>query len=120
MYLKEKLAKLGDEIAQEVYPLTYKFPKEERFALADQLRRAIVSVPVNIIEGCNRLSDKEKKQFLNIAYASLKEAQYLLYFAYKQCFVSEEDYLRIKRKLDELGKLLFSFIRKLKTDVLKS
>lgn len=120
MYLKEKLAKLGDEVAQEVYPLTYEFPKEERFALADQLRRAIISVPTNIIEGCNRLSDKEKKQFLNIAYASLKEAQYLLYFAYKQDFVSEKEYLQIKRKADKLGKLLFSFIKKLRDDVLRS
>ena len=117
MYLKEKLARLGDEIAQEVYPLTYKFPKEERFGLTSQLRRAIVSIPVNIIEGCNRLSDKEKKQFLNIAYGSLKEAQYLLYFVYKQGFISEKDYLRLKFKLDELGKLLFSFIRKLKLEV---
>lgn len=120
MFLKEKLAKLGDEIAQEVYPLTYKFPKEERFALANQLRRAAVSVPANIIEGCNRLGDKEKKRFLNIAYASLKEAQYLLYFAYKQEFVTEKDYIHPKQKMDELGKLLFSFIRKLKADVLKS
>jgi len=113
MYLKEKLAKLGDELAQEVYPLTYRFPKEERFGLADQLRRAIVSVPVNIIEGCNRLSDKEKKQFLNIAYASLKESRYLLYFAYKQDFIGEDGYLRLTAKLDGLGKLLFSFIKKL-------
>ena len=112
--LKEKLIKLSDEIAQQVYPLTYKFPCEERFALSDQLRRSIVSVPANIIEGSSRAGQKELRQFLSIAYGSLKEAKYLLYFALKQGFIKEKDYTPIKEKTDELSKLLFTFLKKLK------
>jgi len=113
--LKEKIIKLSDEIAQQVYPLTYKFPREEKFALGDQLRRSIISVPANIIEGAARAGDKELKQFLNIAYSSLKEAKYLLYFAFKQGFIKEKDYLMIKTKTDELSKLLYVFLERLKS-----
>jgi len=112
--LKEKIIKLSDEIAQQVYPLTYKFPREEKFGLGDQLRRSIVSVPANIIEGSARAGDKELKQFLNIAYSSLKEAKYLLYFAFKQGFIREKDYRIIKIKTDELSKLLYVFLQKLR------
>ena len=111
--LKEKLIQLSDELAQEVYPLTYKFPKQEMYALGDQLRRAIVSIPANIIEGSARAGNKELKQFLNIAYGSLKEAKYLLYFAYKQKLIEERDYLSVKTKAEELSKLLYVFIKKL-------
>lgn len=112
--LKEKIIRLSDEIAQQVYPLTYKFPREEKFALGDQLRRSIISVPANIIEGSARSGEKELKQFLNIAYSSLKEAKYLLYFAFKQGFIREKDYQIIKIKTDELSKLLYVFLQRLK------
>lgn len=111
--LKEKIITLSDELAQQVYPLTYKFPKHEMYALGDQLRRAIVSVPANTIEGSARTGSKELKQFLNIAYASLKEAKYLLYFAYKQNLIEEKDYLSIRPKAEELSKLLYVFVKKL-------
>lgn len=111
--LKEKLITLSDKLAQEVYPLTYKFPKQEMYALGDQLRRSIVSVPANIIEGSARAGNKELKQFLNIAYGSLKEAKYLLYFAYKQNLIEEKDYLSVKPKTEELSKLLYVFMKKL-------
>jgi len=112
--LKEKLIRISDEIAQEVYPLTYKFPREEKFVLGDQIRRAIISVPANVIEGFARAGSKELRQFINIAYASLKEAKYLLYFALKLGFISERDYSKVKPKLEDLSKLLYTFLQKLK------
>lgn len=111
---RENLIKKSDELAHLVYPLTYKFPQEERFALGDQIRRAIVSVPANLIEGIARGGEKEKRQFANIAYGSLKEAKYLIFFAYKEGLVSERDYQKILPKLEELSKLLFSFLKVLK------
>ena len=68
------------------------------YALGDQLRRAIVSVPANTIEVSARAGNKELKQFLSIAYGSLKEAKYLLYFACKQGLISNKDYLSIQPK----------------------
>lgn len=65
-----QIAKL---VVKDVYRLLKKYPPEERFALCDQLRRAVISVPSNIVEGLSRTTDKEKHHFLNIAYGSLME-----------------------------------------------
>jgi len=105
----------ADDLAHLVYPLTYKFPQEEKFALGDQIRRAIVSVPTNLIEGIARGGEKEKRQFANIAYGSLKESKYLIYFAYKEKLISEIDYNNVFPKFEELSKMLFTFMRILKS-----
>lgn len=112
---KQELIRKADELAHLVYPLTYKFPQTEKFALGDQIRRAIVSVPTNLIEGIARGGEKEKRQFANIAYGSLKETKYLVYFAYKEGFVKESDYNNLLPKFDGLSKHLFSFLKVLKT-----
>lgn len=67
----------ADLLAKEVYKITTKFPKDEIYGLTSQLRRAILSVPLNIIEGYARNNRKEFKNFLRIAYASLIETEYL-------------------------------------------
>lgn len=56
-----------------VYVLLKKFPKEEQYALCDQLRRAVISVPSNVAEGLGRYSVKEQVHFFEIAYGSLRE-----------------------------------------------
>lgn len=117
---KDKIIKLADEIAQEVYPLTFKFPKSELFALGNQLRRATLSVPANLIEGYARRGEKEKRRFFNIAYASLAESKYLVYFAFKQGYITEVEYLDIKQKMEQLSKLLWSLLVKMKADKLTS
>ena len=65
-------------LALEVYRTTAGFPDQERFGLTAQLRRAVVSVPTNIVEGSKRQSAQEFARFLNIAEASLAETGYLL------------------------------------------
>ena len=59
-------------LVKMVYELLRKFPKEEQYALCDQLRRAVISVPSNIAEGLGRYSVKEQVHFLEIAYGSLR------------------------------------------------
>lgn len=61
------------KLVKEVYLLIKKFPREENFALSDQLRRAVISVPSNIAEGMGRYSTKEQTHFLEIAFGSLLE-----------------------------------------------
>ena len=61
------------QLVLKVYQLLKLFPLEERFALCDQIRRAVISVPSNIVEGMSRTSNKEKVHFLDIAYASMLE-----------------------------------------------
>jgi four helix bundle protein len=114
---RENIINLADELAHSVYPLTYKFPREEKYALGDQIRRAIVSVPANIIEGIARGGDKEKRRFSDIAYGSLKESKYLFDFAFKEGLITNTDYDKLSPKFDELSQLLFTFIKILKKAV---
>src|SRR3989344_8848923 len=72
----------------EVYETTKNFPKEEIYGLTNQLRRAAVSIPSNIAEGFNRGSQKEKAQFLRIAYGSTSEIETQLLISRNLGFVS--------------------------------
>lgn len=111
---RDSLIKKADELAHLVYPLTYKFPTEEKYALGDQIRRSIVSVPTNLTEGIARGGQKEIRHFANIAYGSLKEAKYLCDFAFKERLIQENIYIEVLPKFDELSKLLFTFLKILK------
>ena len=62
------------DLVKSTYSLLKKFPKEEQYALCDQIRRAVISVPSNIVEGNARASEKEKARFFDIAYGSLMES----------------------------------------------
>ncbi|RTZ95685.1 MAG: four helix bundle protein [Deltaproteobacteria bacterium] len=72
---------IADELAYKVYLHTRNFPKEERYGMTSQLRRASLSIPTNIVEGYSRKGDRELSHFINIALGSLAETKYLLYFA---------------------------------------
>jgi len=65
----------GIKLVKGIYQLTKKFPKDEKYGLTTQMRRASVSVPSNVAEGFRRNYKKEFKQFLNIALSSLAELE---------------------------------------------
>ena len=100
---------LADEMAYRVYMATRDFPKEELYGLTSQLRRAVLSVPTNIVEGYSRKGQKELVQFLNISIGSMAEAKYLLHFANRMEFLSNEKYDELKEGYDKLGKKLWKF-----------
>src|SRR5450759_4961034 len=66
------------KLAVLVYHVTNKFPKEELYGITSQLRRAIISTPTNIAEGCGRGGDKDFARFIQIALGSASEAEYLV------------------------------------------
>ena len=76
----------------EVYRLLKKFPKEEQYALCDQLRRAAISITSNIAEGSGRVSTKEKIHFLEISYGSLMEVLSQLDIACDLGYITKEDF----------------------------
>lgn len=102
------------ELVKQVYALLKQFPDDERFALCGQMRRAAISVPSNIVEGMARMSSKDQKHFLNIAYSSLMELYAQLDIAHDLGYLSEEDFIKIETHIDEIDKMIVSltYIRK--------
>ena len=90
----------------DVYHLLDSFPKFEKFALCDQIRRAIVSVPSNIAEGSGRRSLKEQIHFLEIAYGSLMETYNQLLIAIDLTYITEESVEAIKPSIDAVAKMI--------------
>ena len=104
----------ADELAFHIYKITESFPKNEMFGLTSQIRRAALSVPTNIVEGYARRSKKELVQFINVALGSLAETEYLLDFSIRLGYFKPNDN-RIENLIEEVGKLLWSFYRSIKT-----
>lgn len=100
-----------------VYKITKKFPPEEKFSLADQLKRSASSVPTNIVEGNERNSQKEYIQFLYTSKASLAESKYQLLLAKDLGYTSEGDYALALQLSNEIGKMLNGLINYLKSKI---
>jgi four helix bundle protein len=71
-----KVWEKAHQLALEIYKATSTFPKEERYGLTSQMRRATVSIPADIAEGCCRKGDAEFARFLQIAMGSASELEY--------------------------------------------
>lgn len=93
-------------LVKRVYSLLTKFPPEERFAICDQLRRAVVSVPTNIAEGTSRFSDKDKAHFIEISYGSLCETYNLLVIACDLNYITNEELEDQRFQIESIGKML--------------
>ncbi len=104
----------ADELAFQVYTVTKSFPHDELFGLTSQMRRAAVSVPANIVEGYARTSKKGKIQFYNIASASLSELEYYIDFCLRLGYLSAVEHQKLANLRDDVGRLLYGFIRSTK------
>ncbi len=100
------LYKAAKDLVLSVYALLRKFPKEEQYALSDQLRRAVISIPSNIAEGLGRVSTKEQIHFLEIAYGSLREVDSQLDIAKDLAYISDEELVEIENKLEKVAALI--------------
>ncbi|MBS1658041.1 MAG: four helix bundle protein [Bacteroidetes bacterium] len=104
------------DLVKELYLLTRTFPGDEKFGLTSQIRRAAVSIPVNIAEGAARKSKAEFIQFLHIALGSISELDTLILLSFELEYTSKTDCESIIEKLDIIGKLIFGLIKKLSSD----
>jgi four helix bundle protein len=99
-----------------VYKATSAFPREELYGLTSQIRRASVSIPANIAEGCGRDGTAEFGRFLQIASGSASELEYHLLLAFELTFLSEKDYTILDGQVNEVKRMLNTFPQKLKTN----
>jgi four helix bundle protein len=113
-HTKLRAFELADELVVLIYRVTAGFPKEEMYGLISQIRRAAISVPSNIVEGCARDSQADYLRFLNIAFGSLRELHYQLDLSKRLGFLSNEDISLIEPKVIETEKVLNGLIRSLK------
>ncbi len=102
------------ELVKKIYELLKKFPKEEQFALCDQLRRAVISIPSNIAEGSGRNSQKDQAHFYNIAYGSLMEVLSQLDIACDLGYISQVEFNQLELLINEEAKMLSGLIAKRK------
>lgn len=98
--------KEGKKLVKEVYSLLKKFPKEEQYAMCDQLRRAAISITSNIAEGSGRASVKEKIHFLEISYGSLMEVLSQMDIACDLEYITKEEFKNIENMVENVSKPL--------------
>lgn len=101
------------DLVAEVYQVVKKLPKEELYALSDQIRRAVISIPSNIAEGYGRNSSKEFSHFISIAKGSKSELETQLLLCVKIDYLKESDIQNVMYLIDQVGKMLYSLQKKL-------
>ena len=98
-----------------LYLATNKFPKEEKFGLASQLRRAAVSVPSNIAEGCGRKTEKALSNFLDHAIGSNCEVETQLFLAYDLQMIDETTTRQLIDETIQIRRMIIGYQKTLKT-----
>lgn len=101
----------------DVYSVTNSIRFKKDFGLKDQIRRASVSVVLNITEGFARRGDRQFVQFLHVAQGSLAEVQSALYIALDQKYLDDESFKRLHELCSEISKMLSGLIRYLRSQV---
>ncbi len=97
---------MADALVVRVYHATHNVPTEERYGIQRQVRRAAISVPCNIIEGCARRTEREYLHFVNIALGSAAETRYLLDLSTRLGFLAGSDTGALCAGYEELSKKL--------------
>lgn len=103
-------------VALEIYAATESFPAAERYGLTSQMRRAAVSIPANIAEGCVRGSDPDFARFLRMALGSASELEYLLLLTRDLKLLPDADYDDFLPDIEEVKRMLAALITRLKAD----
>ena len=100
-------------LVRMIYSLLQRFPKEEMYALCDQLRRAVISVPSNLAEGNGRTSAKDQAHFLEMAFGSLMEVDCQMDIAQDLGYVSSDEHEEVSKQISQVAALLSGMRRKI-------
>ena len=111
-----KVWEKAHQLALAIHKATKGFPKEEIYGLTSQIRRASMSVPTNIAEGCGQNTDAQFARFLQIAMGSASETEYQLLLSYDLEFLNKEQYEKLNADVTEIKRMLTSLIQTLRAD----
>jgi four helix bundle protein len=111
-----KVWQKAHQLTLTIYQATSTFPKEEMYGLTSQIRRAGISIPANIAEGCGRSSSAEFARFLHIAMGSASELEYHLLLAHDLGLLTATDYAPLVDRVTEIKRMLTSLSKKLKAE----
>lgn len=109
-YQNLEVWKQTKDLVHTIYELTKSFPKEEQFGLTNQLRRAAISIPSNIAEGCGRNHFKDSIQLFFISRGSLYEVETQIIIAFDLKYITSEEQIITANKIQSCKKLLNGFI----------
>ncbi len=112
-FRKLKVWEKAHELSLTIYRATSNFPEQELFGLTSQLRRAAVSIPANIAEGCGRSGEPELARFLRIALGSASELEYHIILSTDLCYLSKSAGHDLNKKVTDVKRMLTSLIQKL-------
>ncbi len=101
------------DFANIVYEVTKNFPKNEQFGIVSQLRRASLSISLNIAEGTGRYNNPERRQFYRMARASIHECVPLLELSFRQDYIDLKQHEKLKQECVELSKMVSGLINSL-------
>ena len=105
--------KISMDLVFEIYKAIEKFPRQEKYGLVDQIRRAAVSVPSNIAEGAVRQTKKEFSNYLHIAQGSLSELDTQIELAARLGYLDDHNQNRLDAMMQRIDKLITGLIRHL-------
>src|SRR5208337_1611974 len=111
-----KVWEKSHNLALLVYKHTQLFPKQELFGITSQMRRAAVSIPTNIAEGCGRAGNGDFARFLYIAMGSASELEYLLLISLDLGYLHRIDHKELDVAATEVKRMLASLISKVNAD----
>ena len=113
-HTKLKAFQLADLLTLTGYKISAQLPAEERFGLAAQMRRAAVSIPCNIVEGCARHTEADFLRFLDIAYGSARELEYQASLTFRLGYIDVKSNGELGAACEETSKVLDGLIRSLR------
>ncbi len=109
----QDLTKYLKKFTHKTYDVTESFPKSEIFGLTSQFRRAAISVALNYSEGYARQRKAVFKNFVETAYGSLKECEYLIEFCFERKYIRNQDHDELVAYSNSIGAMLWGILRKL-------
>jgi four helix bundle protein len=96
-----------------IYKISKAFPKDEVYCLTSQLRRAAISVPANLAEGCGKKTDKDFARYVQISFGSAQEVEYLIFLAFELGYYPFEEFKNLDKKVNEVKAMLLGLLKTL-------